>query len=256
MSVLTLPIHVSQPINPVLGTTFFSHNLAPQVIQELGQLGLYYLVDVTWPGALRCLSTEAQKAVRELLEKFGQPKLHLDQGDLPEAQAMLGHGLPWVVIQQHSLHGPLERKLRELAGVYGKTVIGLPTPLALALLPRMSMQPTMHYQLDNLLNRFGLHRQVTLDKVFVHQAPPALTSGQAMILSTSVFSMGLDEETLMWVCERTPPVPQAIDALVAILAVTDAPKQLREWFTHRGLPTNCLTADDLLLAMRTAHTEG
>ncbi len=256
MPVLQLPIAVSQPVNPVLATTFTSHGLEPRIIRELASLGLYYLVDATWPGELFWLSAASRKAVGDLLEKFGWPKIrrYHDSDEELDSRQMLGLHLPWIVLQQYSLHGPLRRELQNLARMNDEASIGAPTPLALALMPRMTMQEATHKLLDQLLERYGLHQQMPLDEVFGYQPTPALTNAQITQLTLDVMGMGLDMPTYDWVKNHTLEfVPQAFNALLAMLAVNDAPWQLRKWFNHHNLPAHPISSAELQRIIRRAH---
>ncbi len=240
MSLLELPIPVNMPVNPELATTFASHGLPRTVITELNGLGLYYLVDATWPGVLFLLSESAQKMVLDLLEKFGSLKVQLD------GHQVLGFNLPHVVLQQHSLIEPLKRKLAELTGSSYDAVFGSPTPLALALLPRMKMQKPMHRQLGRLLKRYGLHQQMKLDKVFEYQSPPMLSRNHQTLLALDVFDMaGLPSEVRGWLLDRTSQQPSALTTLAILLTVkaTDRPPALVRWFLQHGIPLSAIPAD-------------
>lgn len=249
MSARKLPISVTAPVNPILATAFASHHLSSATIRELSRLGIYYLADAVLPGTLLWLSESTHKEVDDLLEKFNWPKFHLDRRHDPDTCEPLFRHLPGVILQQNSLAVPIGRELADLTGCYGDQHFGPPTLLALALLPRMRLQEALLKQLDALLERCGLHQQVTLDEVFTCQPQPSLTRMQIMQLTLNVIDMKLDESIYTWILDRAPPIPQAIDALVAMLAVRDPPRQLVAWFTDRQLPVDPLSSADLELVI-------
>jgi hypothetical protein len=247
---LPLPISVSRPLNPQLDCPCHQAGFNADTLQELTQLGLYFVVDILLRGSLVLLTDAARENVTEILESFD---LHL--GDLPNCGA-IGQNLPRITLIQTSLFGPVDRALADLTRNYCG-IIGTPTPLAMALLPRISMMEALHGNLDRLLASHGLHQQMTLDEVFKYTPPVSVDATMLWRFSVDVHNTKMPRAVVDWVLQaRNGPSATVFDAWQLMMTVGDAPPELKQWFTEHGFTTDPLLAADYERVLKYSSLQG
>jgi hypothetical protein len=255
---LTLPLHAHVPLHPALRLPCASCGFTNETLAEITARGYLCLVDIVALEMSELLGTFSSDAVKDIISVMSRLCIHI--GELPFNRILAKNAARLQGITAELIVKMSAEFVEQFSKQVGSppVAVGSLTLLSLAIHHGFGFSEDEKRQVNLALLPYGLRCDMTLDQIF--QGPPVasqppLTKKQLKTCELEARYPVLSPEGEDWVRSHTDVLPQVIHIWLAVMAVSDPPDELVQWFVSKNMPLQRISSADLERVMKLIKSE-